>query len=211
MFMLSAYYEVLFYYTLLLGACYLIGGVPTSYILTRWLCNTDIRNHGSGNSGATNASRLLGKKFFFLIVLIDAGKAYGAIALAQRFFPLFDGFILYPLLWCAAAVLVGNGFSPFLQFYGGKSVATGLGLLCAFLPTKFVLTYTSVFIAMMMLSWRVDVSALTAVLTGALLVSENGGVPSEISIALYVLAAWVWGRHWENILYLTGLYEIERC
>lgn len=198
--------------TALLLSSYLIGGIPTSYLLTQWLCNTDIRRHGSGNSGATNASRLLGKKFFFIILAFDAGKAYGAIALVRWLYAhtaFFHDLTPYlapeVVLWCAAAVLIGNSFSPFLDFHGGKGVATGAGLLCAFLPAACVLSYALIFIVMMAISWRVDVSALMAVLCGALLTCEYLPLSPSLTIAVFALAAWIWLRHWQNILYLLGI------
>src|SRR5438105_2150337 len=109
----------------LLIISYLIGAIPVGYLIARFKGIVDIRKHGSGNIGATNVSRALGLPYFFLIFLIDAGKAFLTIWYLA---PYATANFLYV---CAAAVLLGNGCSIFLQGSGGKGVATLFGLLVA--------------------------------------------------------------------------------
>lgn len=114
---------------------YLIGSIPTGYWLCRYFFNIDITAHGSGNIGATNVARVLGKRWFLVVFLIDALKAYAALALCMLIstssFELTGGLWLYVF---AAAILVGNAYSPFLSFKGGKGVATSLGIITYLLP-----------------------------------------------------------------------------
>jgi len=104
---------------------YLVGAIPTGYLIAKLKGIADIREHGSGNIGATNVSRILGKQYFFLIFLIDAGKALLFIHAIKPYFD-FDYLCI-----CAGIVLFGNGCSVFLRGSGGKGVATLFGLLVA--------------------------------------------------------------------------------
>lgn len=113
-------------FTLLIGAlAYFIGAIPTGYIIAQFRGINDIRKHGSGNIGATNVSRVLGKQYFFLIFFLDAGKAYLFIHLIQQYFDFNH------LCFFAGILLFGNGYSLFLRGSGGKGVATLFGLLVA--------------------------------------------------------------------------------
>jgi glycerol-3-phosphate acyltransferase PlsY len=104
---------------------YFIGAIPTGYIVARLKGIQDIRKHGSGNIGATNVSRVLGKFYFFLIFFLDAGKAFLFMYAASLVFPAV-------YLYCFALwLLIGNAYSPFLQGTGGKGVASLFGLLLA--------------------------------------------------------------------------------
>jgi acyl phosphate:glycerol-3-phosphate acyltransferase len=104
---------------------YLVGAIPTGYIIAKLKGISDIRQHGSGNIGATNVSRVLGTHYFFLIFFLDAGKAY---LFMQALKPYFD---YSHLCLFAGILLVCNGCSIFLRGSGGKGVATLVGLLLA--------------------------------------------------------------------------------
>jgi acyl phosphate:glycerol-3-phosphate acyltransferase len=127
---------------LLLGA-YLLGSTPTGYTAARLLKGIDIREHGSGSTGATNVLRTLGTLPGLVVLLIDALKGYGAIALTHWLFNFAINHQLIPptvnaatwLPWMVAsaglAVVLGHSKSIWLGFSGGKSVATSLGVLLA--------------------------------------------------------------------------------
>jgi glycerol-3-phosphate acyltransferase PlsY len=109
-------------------AAYLCGSIPTGVLLTRRL-GINIRNTGSGNVGATNVARSAGKTVGLLTLLGDALKGLIPVVVA-RMFGLGEGMVA-----CAAvAALLGHIFSPFLQFSGGKGVATGLGVFLGMAP-----------------------------------------------------------------------------
>jgi len=107
---------------------YVIGGIPTGYLIARMRGIVDIRNYGSGNIGATNAARVLGWPYFVLIFFLDAGKAFLFVFVLKAY---FDPIQCYGAATC---LLLGNIFSPFLQGRGGKGVATLSGLLAALHP-----------------------------------------------------------------------------
>lgn len=107
---------------------YLIGAIPTGYLIAQLKGISDIRQHGSGNIGATNVSRVLGKHYFFLIFFLDAGKAYLFMQLIKPYFHYSH------LCFFAGLLLFGNGCSIFLRGTGGKGVATLCGLLVTLNP-----------------------------------------------------------------------------
>ena len=109
---------------------YLIGSIPTGYIVVKLAKNQDIRTIGSGSTGATNVKRVMGKKWFFIVLLLDAFKGALPVVLAKIFATQFTSFGLIPVL-CAIAVILGHSKSIFLNFSGGKSVASGVGTILA--------------------------------------------------------------------------------
>ncbi|MEE3349967.1 MAG: glycerol-3-phosphate 1-O-acyltransferase PlsY [Candidatus Gastranaerophilaceae bacterium] len=109
---------------------YLIGSVPTGYIIVKSAKGQDIREIGSGSTGATNVKRVMGKKWFFITLLLDAFKGALPVILAKIFCVSFTGIGLLPVI-AAIAVILGHSKSVFLKFTGGKSVASGVGTILA--------------------------------------------------------------------------------
>lgn len=111
-------------------SAYLIGSIPTGYIIVKLFTGEDIRTIGSGSTGATNVKRVMGKKWFFITLLLDAFKGALPVVLAKVFATTFTGIGLLPVL-AAVAVILGHSKSIFLKFTGGKSVASGVGTILA--------------------------------------------------------------------------------
>lgn len=109
---------------------YLIGSIPTGYIIVKIGKGEDIRTIGSGSTGATNVKRVMGKKWFFITLLLDAFKGALPVILAATFATVFTGIGLLPVI-AAIAVILGHSKSIFLNFTGGKSVASGVGTILA--------------------------------------------------------------------------------
>lgn len=112
-----------------LGA-YVIGSIPTGYIIVKLFTGQDIRQSGSGSTGATNVKRIMGKKWFFIVMFLDAFKGALPVILAKIFATVFVSIGLVPVL-CAVAAILGHSKSIFLKFTGGKSVASGVGTIIA--------------------------------------------------------------------------------
>lgn len=112
-----------------LGA-YLIGSIPTGYIIVKAFTGQDIRTIGSGSTGATNVKRVMGKKWFFITLLLDAFKGALPVVLAALFAKNFTSIGLLPVV-TAVCVILGHSKSIFLKFTGGKSVASGVGTILA--------------------------------------------------------------------------------
>ena len=108
---------------------YLIGSIPTGFLIVKTKTGQDIRTIGSGSTGATNVKRVLGKKWFFTVMILDAIKGALPIVLA-RVCHLADHLGIIETL-CAVAVIIGHSKPIFLQFKGGKSVASGVGTILA--------------------------------------------------------------------------------
>lgn len=114
-------------FAVVIGA-YLIGSFPTGYIVVKLLANQDIRTIGSGSTGATNVKRVLGFKWFVIVLLTDGIKGIIPVLAAKLIaFPILG---LLPVL-AAVAVILGHSKPIFLKFHGGKSVATGIGTIIA--------------------------------------------------------------------------------
>ena len=112
-------------------AAYLIGSIPTGYIIVKLKTNQDIRTIGSGSTGATNVKRVLGKKWFFIVMLLDALKGALPVVLAKTL--TVDTYGIYAVI-SAIFVIIGHSKPVFLQFKGGKSVASGVGTILALNP-----------------------------------------------------------------------------
>lgn len=124
--MIKAIIEILI---AIIGA-YLIGSIPTGYIIVKIFTGQDIRKSGSGSTGATNVKRVMGKKWFFIVMFLDAFKGALPVLLAKVFATVFVSIGLLPVLAAVAAIL-GHSKSIFLNFSGGKSVASGVGTILA--------------------------------------------------------------------------------
>lgn len=123
---------------------YLIGSIPTGFLIARYCGIDDIRKHGSGNIGATNVARMLGAHFFFLVFAIDCFKAYGWLRFLEHYSVHYDEKII-----AAIVLLIGNGCSVFLGGKGGKGAATSVGVLLALHPMMFcyaAITWLSVLV-----------------------------------------------------------------
>jgi acyl phosphate:glycerol-3-phosphate acyltransferase len=127
---------------LLLAGAYLLGSFPTGYLLGRWLKGIDIRTQGSGSTGATNVLRTLGRGPGLTVLLIDVLKGAAAITLTgwayQSSLSWLDLTPADPAQWfpwmtvlSGLAAVLGHSRSVWLSFTGGKSVASGLGILLA--------------------------------------------------------------------------------
>src|SRR5215468_2728146 len=128
-----------------LAIAYLFGSTPTGYLAGKLLKGVDIREHGSKSIGATNVLRTLGKWPALVVLLVDVLKGIGAIVFARWFYPWLytlpsvapptapDLQTVVPWAVCLAGLgaLLGHGRSIWLNFSGGKSAATGLGVLLA--------------------------------------------------------------------------------
>ena len=147
---------------LLLILAYLLGALPFSIIAGKVLKGIDIREHGSGNAGATNTFRVLGKKAGIPVLFLDVLKGFLAVSLAHysEFGPNTEMFINLSLAFGVAAVL-GHVFPIYVGFRGGKGVATLLGLMIGVFPQAAFVSIV-VFILTLFLSRYVSLSSIFA-------------------------------------------------
>jgi len=126
---------------------YLLGSISFAWIAGR-LKGIDLREHGSKNLGATNAGRVLGRGWFFVVFALDLGKGLLAV-LAALHLPAALGLESHPLtpIAAAAGVVLGHVFTCFHGFKGGKAVATSLGVLIALMPAVAGLAFAAWLVA----------------------------------------------------------------
>jgi glycerol-3-phosphate acyltransferase PlsY len=116
---------------------YLLGSIPTAYLAGKWIKGIDLRHHGSGNLGFTNAWRQLGMKWSIPVLILDILKGVFAVLIAYALAP---GSNLTAILAGMAAIL-GHNWTIFLRFKGGgKGVATSAGVFLALMPYPFLIT-----------------------------------------------------------------------
>lgn len=173
---------------------YLCGSIPTGVLIARRL-GVEVRKVGSGNIGATNVARSVGKKAGLLTLVGDAAKGLVPVLLV-RFLDLGET----ALACTAVAALLGHLFSPFLGFSGGKGVATGLGVFLGLAPQAILLALL-LFLATFALSRIVSLASLVAAaVTPVLLLFlayPRGHVIAGLAISLLIIM-----RHHENIVRL---------
>ncbi|BAY20878.1 hypothetical protein NIES2100_06220 [Calothrix sp. NIES-2100] len=187
-----------------LVVAYLLGSFPTGYIAVKQLKGLDIREVGSGSTGATNVLRTLGKGPGAVVLLIDCLKGVSAIALAYQLFQLAPLYNFIPptidaSLWqpglitlAGSAAVLGHSKSIFLGFTGGKSVATGLGTLFA-------------------ISWQVGLATLGvfAVVFAISRIVSLSSIAGAIAVTIFMV---IFHQPLPCILYafVGGLYVIFR-
>jgi glycerol-3-phosphate acyltransferase PlsY len=176
-----------------LGAvvAWLLGGVPVGLVVARLLGGLDLRRHGSGNIGATNVLRTLGPGPAVLTLLGDVAKGAAATWLAARIGGEPAGAL------GAVAAMVGNCWSPFLGFRGGKGVATGLGAFLALAPWG-LLPAAAVWVLVAAATRYVSLASVLACLTLPASVALTGS-PGRAVLAAAGAAALVVLRHRDNI------------
>ena len=192
---------VVFIAYMMIPLAYLLGALPSGYIIGRISKGIDIREHGSGKTGMSNVLRLIGKKAAVLVLLIDCSKGALAVFLAQ----LLVGNPVV-LVSVAIAVLLGHNYSVFIRFHGGAGVLTGVGTLFAFVPLAGIVA--AVVGGLMILIFRYMslgsmAGTLAAFVTAAYLWAFND---HEATATIYIAmgASLIFFRHKENIYRLIS-------
>jgi acyl phosphate:glycerol-3-phosphate acyltransferase len=190
--------------SVLLVGSYLLGSIPFGYLAGR-LTGIDIRQAGSGNPGATNVVRLLGKGYGYPVFALDFLKGFGAVKISMLLAPgrppEWNSPEIFGILAAMSSVL-GHLYPPWLKFKGGKGVATSAGALLALTPVA-TLIGVAIWIIVFWLTRYVSLASITAavILPIVILVvgwkDQNKGKPLVYSSAC-VAAVVVW-RHRSNL------------
>ena len=175
---------------------YLIGSIPTGYLIVKLFTGQDIRTIGSGSTGATNVKRVMGKKWFFTVMILDAIKGALPVVLTIIYATIFTNIGLLPVI-AAVSVILGHSKSIFLKFSGGKSVASGVGTLLA-LNWQVGLIVAGVWAVVTWISKYVSLGSIVAIATAPLLMWILNAPVAYIIYAL-VAAIYVIYLHRENI------------
>ena len=179
-----------------LGA-FLLGSIPTGYLVAR-AKGVDIRKHGSGNIGATNVFRTLGKPLGVFVFMVDALKGFAVVWLAGRFGGASD----WAGIIAAVAVIAGHNYTPWLGFKGGKGIATSAGVLLALMPWA-VLCIAIVWFVVFKVSRYVSLASISAatalpLAVAALWSAGCGGNGPLLGFSVLISALAIW-RHRTNI------------
>lgn len=180
---------------LVLVASYLLGSIPFSYLVARQR-GVDVRKVGSGNVGATNVMRNVGKGAGILAFLLDAAKGAIAALVAQR-----SGLGTTLAALAAIAAIVGHMYPVWLRFQGGKGVATGAG---AFLPLAPLATVVALVVFALTLALTRYVSVGSMVSAVVLAAVAAATAPPPVSIAAALMAALIVWKHRANIRRLAA-------
>ena len=187
---------------LLAIAAYLLGSIPTGYLLGRYLQGIDIREHGSGSIGATNVLRTLGKKAAIAVLTLDLLKGSLAVALVSLVISIEATEV--PGSWqpwletgAAIAAVVGHSKSIWINFTGGKSVATSLGVLLVMNPIVALGTL-AVFLIVLALSRIVSLSSISgAIAVNVFMILLQQPLPYMLFAGL--VGIYITWRHRSNI------------
>jgi glycerol-3-phosphate acyltransferase PlsY len=180
----------------LIVAAYLAGAIPFGLLIGRF-AGADVRLVGSGNIGATNVGRVLGKKLGFLTLLCDVAKGFLPVWTAAHLLPPAAANRELMVVSCGLAAVVGHMFPLYLQFRGGKGVATALGVFLAISPWSILIS-VGIFVATVAASGYVSVGSLAASALIPLwlwLLGES----SVILMVAAVIAVLIWCKHGSNI------------
>ena len=180
---------ILFFILFILA--YLVGSIPNALWIGKMFKNTDVRDFGSGNVGATNAARVLGWKLGVMVLIFDAFKGMIFIIIARKF-GLSD---IYVVLIGLAAIL-GHSYSIYLKFKGGKAVATSLGVMLVLIP-KVIVILVIVFLFIVIFSGYVSLASISvAGLLPILTYIMYNNIIALLSLVVGILVIW---RHKSNI------------
>ncbi|WMT42677.1 glycerol-3-phosphate 1-O-acyltransferase PlsY [Paenibacillus sp. D2_2] len=176
---------------------YLLGSVSFSVVLTRAIKGIDIRQHGSGNAGATNTLRVLGKGPAILVLALDVLKGIAAVWIGRW---LGDGSVWVPAL-CGIAAIIGHNWPVYFRFRGGKGIATTIGVMATLF--FFPAFYAGIIAILSIVFTRyVSLGSLIFVLLTPifLVIFEGVGPYFWVSLLICLFAVW---RHWTNIVKLV--------
>jgi glycerol-3-phosphate acyltransferase PlsY len=176
---------------ILLGS-YLLGALPFGYWIAKYFYGVDIRQHGSGNIGATNVLRVLGMKAAMIVFALDILKGWLPSFWVLRATQTEGWAIL-----AGALAIAGHSLSPFLRFKGGKGIATGLGVVLGVAPGT-ALVGGSVWIITFTLTRRVSLASILAAITVPLSAYFLGYQPVTAGVLAAVASLVIW-RHKDNI------------
>ncbi len=180
---------------LILGICsYLIGSIPFSYLIPKWIGKIDIRTMGSGNTGTTNVVRTLGMKVGVLALIGDFPKGIIPALIGLLWLGELGGII------GGSMAVIGHCYPVWLKFKGGKGVATSAGILIVLMPDICILLLIGQFIIIALTKYMSLASLLSAVLLPilAFIFSKSDQmVLFSIGLALFVIF-----RHRSNLFRL---------
>ncbi|MBI4656184.1 MAG: glycerol-3-phosphate 1-O-acyltransferase PlsY [Elusimicrobia bacterium] len=182
---------------------YVLGGIPTGYIITRYLRGIDIRNYGSGNPGTANVYRTVGTWPGIITFLIDFAKGLIPTLAAAHFYPDKYGIIIT----CGALAIAGHIWTIFLGFRGGKGVATSAGVFSALIPSPIAIAFI-VFVIAVSITKHISIGSICAAFTLPA-VSYGMNKPVPYTVMALIVCALIIFTHIPNIRRIIKGKELD--
>lgn len=185
---------------LMLLASYLIGSIPTGYLLVKWKFGKDVRDYGSGNIGSTNVGRVAGKKYQIITTTLDILKGFLPVLIADIL--CRKGLINFNkeifLIFISFTAIIGHNFTIFLKFKGGKGVSTTIGSFAYIVPIPMLIVAV-LFFAMKIKTNVVSIRVLTCSLV-LFLSTWILGYDTYYVVATFLAFVLICIRHKANIV-----------
>ena len=190
--------------TLLILFSYLLGSVPTGYLIAKRVMHIDIREHGSGNPGAANVYRTVGKWPGIATFVIDAFKGFVPVCLARYYCPEY----YWVAIVCGVIAILGHMWTIYLKFRGGKGVATSAGVFAALLPIPTAIAFLS-FVICVALWGRISIGSICACVVLPLCSYFIGNHPMSVNLMVTAIGSLVIYKHVPNIKRLLAQKELK--
>lgn len=181
-------------YVILIILAYLLGSIPFALVVGKIGYNIDIRNHGSGNLGATNAFRILGVKAGIFVTIADILK--GTIATLLPVLASFYFDLEVSRLIVGVFAVIGHTYPVFAKFKGGKAVATSGGIILGLAPILFLVILATFFLTLYLFKYVSLASMVTGVVASILAFFQQDKL---LFILILLLTIFVFYRHRDNI------------
>jgi len=173
---------------------YLLGAIPFGFLLVKFTKGTDVRAAGSGNIGATNVMRTTGRAEGVATLILDIAKGFVAVWIAAK---LTDDSSLWMSL-AALAVMAGHAFPVFLQFHGGKAVASFIGAFLYLTPIPLAVALL-LFVAVVARTKHISAGSIVAAAAFPFGVWMILHPPFEVTLAAFIAGAFIVYRHGSNL------------
>ncbi|HHU76893.1 MAG TPA: glycerol-3-phosphate 1-O-acyltransferase PlsY [Firmicutes bacterium] len=181
---------------------YLLGSVSFGYLIAKRVKNVDIRKMGSGNTGATNISRVLGIKYALIVFALDLGKGLLAVLLAKWLLPS-----PWVTIFCAYGVLLGHNWPLYFSFKGGRGAATALGIFFGIMPIAALIVF-GIIIVIILVARYVSVASITGAILMPFCVPLFDYPREYLIFGLSITVLIIW-RHIPNIKRLLRGKELK--
>lgn len=182
---------------------YIIGSIPTAIIAGKWLKKIDIREHGSGNAGATNVFRTLGWKAGITVLLIDMFKGFVPVFWLAGLIHQHPDSLIYLQILAGICAIIGHIWTLFAGFKGGKGVGTSAGVFLGLAPLALGISLL-VFVIIVWLTRYVSLGSILAALTFIIMLIIqkfviSNPIPNALLYISIVIVVLIWIAHRDNI------------
>lgn len=189
-----------FWGIVLVVAAYALGAIPWGVVLGRAFAGVDVRNYGSKSIGATNALRVLGRKYSIAVLVLDMLKGVLPVVIGRM-----AGLPDWSIGLAALVAVIGHCWSPYIGFTGGKGVATGGGAGVALFP--WLLLLVPVIVVIVLTTRYVSLASIVTVTLASVIsvaTASAGHLPWSWAIAIVLMSAIIVQRHHANIARLRA-------